>query len=51
VLRLEFGGEDGNLCRVGWEGWFTTFDATASISSIRNSAPTKPVQVLPVWKT
>jgi Rho termination factor, N-terminal domain len=27
VLRINFGGDDGNLRRVSWEEWFNTFDA------------------------
>jgi hypothetical protein len=27
VLRIDFGGDDGNLRRVSWEEWFKTFDA------------------------
>jgi hypothetical protein len=26
VLRIDFGGESGNLRRVSWEEWFKTFD-------------------------
>ncbi|MGY1742064.1 MULTISPECIES: Rho termination factor N-terminal domain-containing protein [unclassified Blastococcus] len=27
VLRLDFGGDDDGLRKVGWEEWFATFDA------------------------